>query len=188
MSFMQLKIHVPESEYIIDPTNEIIQCPSIDILIEHSLYTISRWESIWHKPYLVEEKKTNEEMMSYIKCMIVSPEDINEFDINRVIQNEDNIKKIADFMNNSMTATTIKETEKGKRSSSFLSSELLYYWISELNINFDSVEHWHINRLLMLLRLASEEQKPKKKKTMNETLNDYSRLNEMRRKKYNTKG
>lgn len=184
----KIYFHLDKSEYFNNVTSEFIYLDEIDITMEHSLYTISNWESIWHKPFLKKENKTKQELFSYIQCMIVYPENINMLYVYKLFNDKEMYNKIIDFINNEATATTFNNIESNYSSNQFISSELIYSWMSSLNIPYEPTEHWHINHLLTLIKVINENNKPKKKKTMNETLNDYSKLNEMRRKKYNTKG
>ena len=67
-----LEIVIPENELFDESTQEFIEVPSRKIVLEHSLVSMSKWESIWEKPFLKELTENGlsaEEMLSYVKCM-----------------------------------------------------------------------------------------------------------------------
>jgi isocitrate dehydrogenase kinase/phosphatase len=154
------------------------------ITLEHSLISLSKWESKWHKPFLTKEEKTVEETIDYIRCMTltqnVKPETYNR------IRNE-HIEQINAYIEDSMTATWFKESNNRQTNKEIITSEVIYYWMITLNIpvNF---EKWHLNRLLTLIRVCNENNKPKKKVRRSEMLEQRRMLNNARKKKWNTKG
>lgn len=155
------------------------------LALEHSLVSLSKWEMKWHKPFLTKESKTIEETLDYIRCMTLT-QNVNPEVYNR-IQNE-HIDQVNKYIEDSMTATWFREDEKGTRNKEIITSEVIYYWMIALNIpvNF---EKWHLNRLLTLIRVCNENNKPKKQKTGGrEFLSRRRALNNARKKKLNTKG
>lgn len=153
------------------------------IQLEHSLVSISKWESIHHKPFLGREEKTDAEIISYICCM--SPDD--SLDIRTVLSlSNDNVEQIVAYIEDSMTATTFYEPN-ARPSREIITSEIIYYWMVTLNIPFEC-QHWHLNRLLTLIKVISMKNEPEKKMSQAE-LNARNRaLNEERRRRLNTKG
>ena len=70
-----LEIEIPRTE-IWDNENEMFSyVDSCKLVLEHSLISISKWESKWNKPFLTRDEKTPEEMIDYVKCMIVNHAD-----------------------------------------------------------------------------------------------------------------
>ena len=67
---------------------------------------------------------------------------------------------IMQYINDPMTATTIKDTP-GKRNNELITSELIYYWMVALEIPFEC-EKWHINRLLTLIKICNIKNQPAK--------------------------
>ena len=66
-----LEIEIPRTE-IWDNENEMFSyVDSCKLVLEHSLISISKWESKWNKPFLTRDEKTPEEMIDYVKCMII---------------------------------------------------------------------------------------------------------------------
>lgn len=179
-----LRIIIPESEDYNESTNEFIKISSAEILLEHSLLSISKWESLWHKPFLEKNDKTNEETLSYIKCMTISK---NVSDLVYRHLTSDNIKAIINYIDDSHTATWFNERKSKSGKKEVVTSELIYYWMIAYNIPFEC-QKWHLNRLLTLIRICSLKNETPKKMSKRETAMSNSKLNAQRRKMLNTKG
>lgn len=178
-----LRITVPMRESYNELTNEFIYYPEETLELEHSLVSISKWESKWHKPFLSSSEKTTEEILDYIRCMC-SDSHINPDIFKRL--SEDNIRAINAYLDDPMTATTINDRgSKGNRE--IITSEIIYYWMVAHNIPFEC-QHWHINRLLTLVRVCNVKNSPEKKMSKQEILARNKQLNAERRKQLNTKG
>lgn len=180
---MPLPITVPARDYFNEETSEIITYPECILRLEHSLLSISLWESIWHIPFF-DSEKTNEQTISYIKCMTLN-KNVEDNVYERLTM--ENIKAINDYISNPMTATTISNSKNAKRVSERVTSELIYYWMTVYNVPVE-FEKWHINRLIMLLRVCSEKQAPSKKMSRREIMEQNRALNAARRAKMNSKG
>ena len=178
-----LKITIPPMEYFDEKKQEFVtKGEPTTITLEHSLVSISKWESKWHKSFLDKRtKKTNEELMDYIRCMTltqnVNPE-IYDHLPNSVI---DQINK---YLEDPMTATTFSTQPKGDNR--IVTSEIIYYWMIQLGIPFEC-QKWHISRLLTLIRVCNEKASPKKM-GKNDIYNQNRLLNEARRKAMKSKG
>lgn len=153
--------------------------------LEHSLISISKWESKWHKPFFSKEEKTTEELIDYIRCMSLS-RNVNPNVYYRLESDKENIDKILNYLNDSMTATTFSNTSK-KHSREIITSEVIYYWMFANGIPSEC-ERWHINRLITLIRVFGEKGGSDKKYSKKETASRYAALNAARKKKLNTKG
>lgn len=157
------------------------------IVIEHSLLSISKWESKWHKIYLDDKLKlTHEESLDYIRCMTLTQNvDPNYY---RLIDNNKLIE-IQKYMNDPYSATYFNEVPRGtaQRHSEKISSEVLYYYMFKLGIPKDC-EKWHINRLQNLIRIFSIKDAPDQKMNKRQTADYYRRLNAQRRSKLKSKG
>ena len=181
---MPLPIHIPEKDLFDQRSGQFITVKETNIMLEHSLISISNWESKWHKPYLSSDKKTAEEFISYIQCMCLTKNvDPNVF----YALDGDDIMKIAEYMKDPMTATTFRNRDQ-KKNKEIITSELIYFWMTNFNIPFEPCQKWHINRLLTLIEVASIKNQPPKKMGKREAARERAALNAARRAKYNTKG
>lgn len=183
-----LRITIPaiESEQWDEEKEEFVYVPvqkEQTLCFEHSLISLSKWESKWCKPFLSSEK-TNEEFLDYIKCMTLTP-NVSPDVYKRLTMQQFN--EIMEYVNAPMTATTFTENDTKKPNREIITSELIYYWMVALNIPFEC-EKWHIKRLLTLIRVCEIKNTPPKKRSTREIMSRNAALNEMRKKKYNTKG
>lgn len=178
-----LTIRIPENELFNEQTNEFIKIKAQTLSIEHSLVSISKWESKWHKPFLGKENKTWEESIDYIRCMTIT----QNVDKNAYYGISDSLMKtISDYVENPMTATTVRNMNN-KKDNSIITAEIIYYWMIELGIPFEC-EKWHLNRLMMLIRVCSEKQGPQKKMSQRDIWKQNHALNAARKAKLHTKG
>lgn len=164
--------------------NEFIPAKTVTLQLEHSLVSLSKWESKWCKPFLSKKDKTDEEIIDYIKCMTITqnvkPEVYNKL----TVENIDDINK---YIYAPMTATTFREDKHGKVNNEIVTSELVYFWMVSLNIPFEC-QKWHLNRLLTLIRVCNVKNQPPKKMSKRDVMNRNAALNAARRKQFNTKG
>ena len=170
---------------------EFIYGESTEIKMEHSLVSISKWEAKYHISFLNTVDKTSEQMIDYMRFMILS-KNINDEVFSKMISQEKYLKQIRDYMNDPMTATKFnKEQQKSARMNQggeYITSETIYYWMVALQIPFDPCEKWHINRLLTLVQFCNIKNSPPKKMSRNEIYAQNKALNEARKAKYHTKG
>ena len=176
-----LKINIDEKTLFNEENNEFIYVPAQELLLEHSLISISKWESKWKKPFISKTQMTKEETLDYIRCMIVNTPKENYI---YGIGNKE-IELINRYIEDPMTATWFKNNSE-KKPHEIITSEIIYYSMIAYNIPL-KCEQWHLNRLLTLIRVCSEKNNPKKmsKKDI------YSRnraLNDARRKAAHSKG
>lgn len=179
-----LQIVVPATEQWNELKQEFITTKEQKLQLEHSLISLSKWESKWCKPFLSKEDKTLEETIDYIRCMTLTP-NVNP-DIYYCLSNE-NLREINHYIDAPMTATTFHERPGGASNREIITSELIYYWMIAQNIPFEC-QKWHINRLLTLIRVCNIKNAPAKKMSKREIMSQNAALNEARKKKLNTKG
>lgn len=179
-----LRITIPATELFDNRTQTFISTKEQTLQLEHSLVSLSKWESKWCKPFLdPKAKKTLEETIDYIKCMTIT-QNVDPDVYNSLSQN--NIDEINAYISAPMTATTFYEEPKGGKKET-ITSELIYYWMITFNIPMEC-QKWHLNKLLTLVRVCSIKNAPPKKVGRKEMASRYASLNAARRSKYNTNG
>lgn len=181
-----LKIVIPAAEYYDEINNTFIEKKQQTLLLEHSLVSISKWEAKHCKPFLGDNERTIDESADYIRCMLLNPDEVDDSTFDNLPQSVfDCANKYIDAP---MTATTFSKSEKGKRGAGgTITAEIIYYWMTALNIPFEC-QHWHLNRLLTLVRVCNIKNSPKKKMSKKDTMTRNKNLNEINRKKFNSKG
>lgn len=172
-----LKLEIPGTELYNAKTNEFINTKPKILILEHSLVSVSKWESIWCKPFLTKTPKTIEETISYIKCMNISQ---NIEDIVFQCLTEKDITKINEYIDAPMTATTINNAHS-KPNHEIITSEIIYYWMITYNIPVE-FQKWHLNRLLTLIQVCSAKNNPQKM-SKSEVLKQHRAINQARRSK-----
>lgn len=180
-----LRITVPISPEGWDEVKgEFVEPKTQTLQLEHSLVSLSKWESKWCKPFLSSNEKTAEETLDYIKCMTLT-QNVDPDVYNHLTAK--NIEEINQYIYAPMTATTFSEDKRGKGSREVVTSELVYYWMIALNIPFEC-QKWHLNRLLTLIRVCNIKNTPPKKMSKRDIMSRNAALNEARRKRLNTTG
>lgn len=178
-----LQITIPAVEQWDEKKQEFVTTKEQKLQLEHSLVSLSKWESKWCKPFLSKDKKTDEETIDYIRCMTLT-QNVNPDIYNFVT--DDNIKRVNDYIGEPMTATTFS-SRKNSPNREIVTSELIYYWMIELHIPVE-FQKWHLNRLLTLIQVCNIKNQPAKKMSRREIMSRNSSLNAARRKRLNTKG
>lgn len=178
-----LTIVIPETEEY-DPHTESFIIRKKEVLsLEHSLVSLSKWESKWKKPFLSNDPKTPEESLDYIRCMTVNSVDPSVY---RRLSSAA-VKRIDAYISDPMTATTIKEDSTQPKSREIVTSELIYYWMVALQIPFEC-QKWHLNRLITLIRVCNIKNSPQKNMSRSDIYRQNSALNAARRKMHGTRG
>lgn len=180
-----LELDIPEREVYDESCNEFIHTKPVSLKLEHSLVSISKWEALYEKPFLDQKEKTLKETLDYIKCMTITQNvDPNVY---KVLTAQE-VDQIEAYLEKKMTATIIKEenTTSG-RSGTFVTSEIIYYWMVACGIPLEC-QKWHINRLITLIKVCQEKNKPPKKMPHSARNKRNSALNAARRHKLNTSG
>jgi hypothetical protein len=154
------------------------------LCLEHSLVSVRKWESKWHKPFLSKKQMTNEEIVDYIRCMTITqnvPPEVYENIPDEVY------KKITEYINDPMTATWFSEQKGRGGSGEVVTAELIYYWMIALNIP-SKYEKWHLNSLMTLIKVCNIKNAPAKKMGKRATASKYAALNAARRQQFNSNG
>ena len=179
-----LQITIPAVEQWDENKQEFITSKEQMLSLEHSLVSLSKWESKWGKPFLTKDNKTIEETIDYIRCMSIT-QNVDP-DIFKNITNE-NIDIVHKYIESLMTATWVHDEKGGKSNGEQITSELIYYWMISLNIPFEC-QKWHLNRLFTLIQVCNEKNKPPKRRSKRDIMSRNAALNATRRKRLNTRG
>lgn len=180
-----LVLDIPGMEAWDEEKEEFVTMKPVKLTLKHSLISISKWEAKWHIPFF-ETDKNYEQIISYIQCMTISPNLEPDSIVYKQLTRQ-NIDEIKDYLEDPMTATTIKDDRKDGKPGQIITSELIYCWMIQFNIPHE-FEKWHISRLITLIRVCSEENKPKKKMTRNEIMAQNKAINAARKAKLRTRG
>lgn len=179
-----LEITIPETEYFDDENQCFITMHEQKLRLEHSLVSLAKWESKWHKPFLRKKSFTWEETIDYVRCMTITQNvDPNIY----YALTDKNIETIENYMAEKMTATWFRENGNRRPSSDVITAEIIYYWMIDLGIPMEC-EKWHLNRLMTLIRVCSEKQSGGKKMSTKEILKQNSALNAARKRRLNSHG
>lgn len=172
-----------------DELNEcFIDVKASRVQLEHSLISISKWETIYEKPFpgLNNKPIEGDEFVQYIKCMIITPN--SDPNLCHVFKNPPFINQIEEYMNRKMTGTFFGDDKTDKTTKKkVITSELVYYWMIAANIPFEC-DKWHINRLFTLINVCGEENKTGKNSDMKDVYARNRMLNELNRKRFHSKG
>lgn len=179
-----LSITVSENELWNEEKQEFVFVKEQTLQLEHSLVSLSKWESKWHKAFLGKSEKTYEESLDYIRCMTITQHVKPE--VYYCLTN-DQIEKIYAYISEDMTAISFRDNKKGMGSRETITSELIYYWMIMFHIPTE-FQKWHLSRLIALIRLCDIKNTPHKKKTARELVSQYASINAARRKELNSKG
>ena len=179
-----LKITIPAMEFFDERTQTFFSTKEQKLQLEHSLVSVSKWESKWCKAFLSKQEKTLEETIDYIKCMTIT-QNVDPNVYNCLSQN--NIEEINNYIGAPMTATTFHEDQQKAGNKETITSELIYYWMISLNIPMEC-QRWHLNKLLTLIRVCNIKNSPPKKMGKRELMSRNASLNAARRKQFNSKG
>lgn len=180
-----LQIIIPAQELWNEKENKFIDTSEYKLTLEHSLVSLSKWESKYKKPFLDNKTKTPEETLDYIRMMTITqniPHDAYNY------LTKQNIQDITNYIQDTMTATWFSEDKNGpKGRSQIFTSELIYGYMVVLQIPWEA-QKWHLNRLLTLIRVCNNLNQPPKKKKGSEVAKDYKALNAARLKSLGTRG
>lgn len=174
-----IKITIPGKEYFNEELQEFTYDKDTVLTLEHSLVSISKWEAKYHKPFLGEQDQTTEQIIDYIRFMTLT-QNVDPDIYNRI--DNKSIQEISKYIKDPMTATWFSNTKERRKSRRVITSELLYYQMIAYGIPFEC-QKWHLNRLITLIRVCEEENKPQKKKSQKDALMEQAAINRARRAK-----
>lgn len=179
-----LYIKIPDTELWDEKIEQFVTIKGQTLQLEHSLVSISKWESRWKKPFLTKEKKTIQETIDYIRCMTIT-QNVNE-EVYVYLTNE-NVQEVKDYIESTMTATYFLDNGPKSSSREKVTAELIYYWMISLGIPFEC-QKWHLDKLLTLIQVCNIKNQPSKKMSKKDIMSRNAALNAIRRKQLNTEG
>jgi len=183
-----LTITLPAIEAIDETADApgVPEVPALTLSFEHSLVSLSKWEEVYEKAFFGKDEKTIEETADYLRMMVVG--ELPEEDFVERLAKED-VKKITDYINAKRTGTWFNETPGPKKTNTqVMTNELIYSWMVSWRIPFYPAEHWHLNRLLTLIRVIGEQNTKAKPMGAKERAETYRTLNEKRRREMGSSG
>lgn len=175
-----LYLTINEQELYDESKNIFYKTKKYNIALEHSLVSLSKWESKYKKPFINSEKK-HHEILDYIIMMTIT-QNIPSYIYNAL--SESDFKKITNYIQDPMTATTIAKSNGSNNE--IVTAEVLYYYMIRFNIPFEC-QKWHLNRLLTLINVCAAKENPVKR-SHSDFIAERNRLNQDRLRKLNTKG
>ena len=180
-----LVLKVERIELFDESREEFVTIPERTIELEHSLASLSKWESKWEIPFLSDKEKTDEQTLDYVRCMTITP-DVSPHTYDALTPEQ--YSQIGAYINAKQTATWFSDKQQKRPNREVITSELIYYWMVSLTIPFECQE-WHLNRLLTLVRVCNEKNNPNKKKmSRSEIAARNQELNAQRRAQLKTEG
>lgn len=150
-----LIIKVKEQEFYDSKKEMFFHTKPLTVRMEHSLISITKWESFWEKPYLgtpgiAKGISSSVEELHYLKCMIIG--DVPYYIPDILLQNHN--KQIKTYINKQHSATTVYRRGLPTPSRQIITTELIYYWMIKFGIPMEC-QRWHFNRLLMLIDVCN---------------------------------
>ena len=179
-----LRITIPAIELWDELKQEFVSRDEQTLELEHSLVSISKWESKWCKAFLGRGEQTDEEIRAYIRCMTLTPN--VDPDVYNYLTNG-NYAQINDYIQAPMTATTFRDDKQSRGGSKVITAEVIYSWMFSLQIPMEC-QHWHLNRLITQVRACSVLNQSPKKMSKRDIMSQNAALNAARRQQLNSKG
>ena len=116
-----LEITIPAGDELWDEKNERFIYPKEQHLrLEHSLVSISKWESKWNKVFLSKEPKTYEQTIDYIKDMTLN-QNVDPITYTRLTN--EHIDMVNQYIEAPMTASSVTEEKNAPQSREQITSE-----------------------------------------------------------------
>lgn len=180
-----LRITVPGVEAFDEDSNTFVTLGDVELELEHSLASLSKWESEFGKAFLGKDEKTTEEVIAYVKAMTLTP-DIPDDTYQKL--SSENVEAINDYIGDTQTATRFNDPPgQTSRNRETITAELIYYWMVMFQIPFEC-QFWHLNRLFTLIRVCNLKQSKPKKMSKNEIATRQRELNAKRKAELGTRG
>lgn len=159
--------------------------PAVEVHLEHSLASLSKWESKSEKAFFHKDGLTPEQTIEYIKTMALDP-DLPENWIDRL--SVEDFTAINTYINSRQSATWFREEPEPPGRREVVTAEIIYYWMISFNIPFQPCEDWHLNKLLSLVKVCGVKQTKPKKMSATARAQQFAALNAKRRQELGTTG
>lgn len=179
-----LRLIIPGDLVFNETASEFSTVGDVVLDLEHSLLSLSKWESKYGKPFLSVGPQTADEIFDYLEFMVVTPDgDLDA--LRRCPQSV--VDKIQEYIDSSQSATTFGEMPKRRGPTEVITSELIYYWLLTFHISFEC-EAWHLNRLFSLIRICNIKNSKPRRMGRGEVARRNHDLNMKRRQELGTRG
>ena len=182
---MELVLEIPPRELFDEAESQFYETPKTVLTLKHSLLSVADWEAKWHRPYLYQtilteeaNKKSLEEERDYVRCMTLNRTPVNPL-VYRALTLEE-LKKIADYINDPMSATTVTHLTKSPNRE-IITNEVIYGWMATLQVPFRPCETWHLNHLMKLIESLAAKQEDPKRMPQAEAIKRRASINSARR-------
>lgn len=172
-----LLLSIATSQGFDESSDEFVDVETVEVELEHSLVSLSKWECKYEKPFLGEDTKAEAELLDYIRMMIIGPVPPDDV-LSKLSQA--NVKEIERYINAKMTATWFSNDQSPSVNREVVTAEIIYYWMISHGVPFEC-QHWHLNRLLTLIKVCNLKNQPKKNMTRAEAASMQTDLNHQRR-------
>lgn len=159
--------------------------PSVELNLEHSLVSLSKWESLHEKPFFGREGMDYDETLSYIDQMVLTEFPPEGWVYRLEIEDLNNVTA---YINSKQTATWFREDSKSRQSREIITNELIYYWMIDFGIPFDPCETWHVNRLMTLIKICGIKRTKPRRMSRQAQAEEMRQLNAQRRAQLGTSG
>lgn len=180
-----LTLTVGSTESFDDEKQEFVKVGGTVVRLEHSLVSLSKWESLHEKAFLKKDTKTGEEILSYVECMVLTPDFPPEV-LHKLT--DENVEAINAYIDAKHSATWFSEVPGAPaQSQETVTSELIYYWMTVANIPWEA-QYWHLNRLFTLIRICNVKNAKPKKQSRASMAQQRRDLNEQRKSALKTSG
>lgn len=180
-----LEIVIPAQQTFNETTSKFVNFESVTLRLEHSLLSMSKWESIWEVPFFSREKKTAQQVLSYVKLMADAPVSDDTLSLLRA----SDLNRLNEYLDAKHSATWFSDEGEKANSTQTVTSELIYYWMTAFSIWIEC-ESWPLPRLMNLIKIAQLKSDTGKKKGRSKTqmLSERASLNAKRRAEQKSKG
>lgn len=178
-----LRLTIKGHEYVDETDMTFIQVPDMVLEFEHSLVSLSKWESKYEKAFLSRNEKTVDETLDYIKCMCLTPE-VPDHVFGSLTN--DHYNQVREYIDKNNHATTFSD-KPGPPSREIITAEVIYQWMVALTVPFET-QYWHLNKLMALIKVCNIKSQPPKKMNKTALASRNRNLNAARRASMGTTG